>query len=102
MHPSGSGRISCSAATWEDGDGYGKLGYIESVKEDHAMHAVIGDELVVKGRRVGDVSREGVILAIHGEDGAPPYLVRWKDGHETLFTPSSDTVVEHRSGGVAT
>ena len=59
------------------------------------MHAVIGDELIVKGRHVGDVDREGVVLAVHGEGGAPPYLVRWKDGHESLFTPSSDTVVEH-------
>jgi hypothetical protein len=26
----------------------------------------------------------------------PPYLVRWQDGHESLFFPSSDTLVEHR------
>ena len=59
------------------------------------MHAVVGDELIVRGRHVGDTDREGVILEIHGEGGTPPYLVRWKDGHESLFTPSSDTVVEH-------
>jgi uncharacterized protein DUF1918 len=28
--------------------------------------------------------------------GTPPYLVRWVDSHESLFTPSSDTHVEHR------
>jgi len=59
------------------------------------MHAVVGDQLMVRGRRVGDVDREGVIMEIHGHAGAPPYLVRWKDGHESLFTPSSDTFVEH-------
>jgi hypothetical protein len=60
------------------------------------MHAEVGDELVVRGRHVGDVGRQGMIIEIHGEAGAPPYLVRWKDGHESLFTPSSDTHVEHR------
>jgi len=59
------------------------------------MHAVVGDELLVKGRHVGDIQREGVILEIRGPGGAPPYRVRWKDGHESLFTPSSDTIVEH-------
>jgi Domain of unknown function (DUF1918) len=37
-----------------------------------------------------------VITEVHGEDGAPPYLVRWQNGHEGMFTPSSDSVVEHR------
>jgi hypothetical protein len=60
------------------------------------MHGETGDELVVRGHHVGDEDRHGVIIEIHGEDGAPPYLVRWKDGHESLFTPSSDTHVEHR------
>jgi len=32
---------------------------------------------------------------VHGEDGAPPYLVRWSDGHQSVFFPSSDAVVEH-------
>jgi hypothetical protein len=59
------------------------------------MRAIVGDELIVRGRHVGDTDRQGVIMEIHGEDGAPPYLVRWKDGHESLFTPSSDTFVEH-------
>jgi hypothetical protein len=31
---------------------------------------------------------------IRGEGGAPPYPVRWKDAHESLFTPSSDTFAE--------
>jgi Domain of unknown function (DUF1918) len=59
------------------------------------MKANAGDELVVKGHHVGDQDRRGVITEIHGEDGGPPYLVRWSDGHESTFFPSSDTVVEH-------
>ena len=55
-----------------------------------AMGAVAGDELLVRGRHVGDEDREGVIVEVRGEDGAAPYLVRWKNGHESVFMPSSD------------
>jgi hypothetical protein len=60
------------------------------------MKASIGDGLIVKGRRQGDEDRHGEIREIHGEDGAPPYLVRWQDGRESVFFPSADTLVEHR------
>ncbi|MEV0402656.1 DUF1918 domain-containing protein [Actinoallomurus sp. NPDC050550] len=59
------------------------------------MRAVAGDALVVKSRHVGDEVRKGVIIEVHGKNGAPPYLVRWKDGHESIFFPSGDTLVEH-------
>jgi len=61
------------------------------------MKARVGDELIVKGFRTGDPERKGVIAEVHGTDGAPPYLVRWSDGHESSFFPSSDTVVEHKA-----
>jgi hypothetical protein len=35
-----------------------------------AMLANVGDELLIKGRHVGDEDREGVIIEIHGENGA--------------------------------
>jgi hypothetical protein len=59
------------------------------------MKARVGDELIVKGLHVGDADRRGVITEIHGEDGAPPYLVRWSDGHESSFFPTSGIMVEH-------
>jgi Domain of unknown function (DUF1918) len=59
------------------------------------MKARVGDELIVRGRHVGDADRRGVITEVRGEDGTPPYLVRWTDGHESSFFPSSDTVAEH-------
>jgi Domain of unknown function (DUF1918) len=59
------------------------------------MKARVGDELVVKGLHVGDAERSGVIIEVRGVDGGPPYLVRWSDGHESSFFPSSGTVVEH-------
>ncbi len=59
------------------------------------MHAEIGDELTVKGRRQGDGERHGKIIEVHGENGSPPYLVHWRDDRESIFFPSSDSIVEH-------
>jgi hypothetical protein len=60
------------------------------------MQAKAGDRLVVKGHHVGQPDRDAEILEVRGENGGSPYLVRWEDsGHETLFFPGSDTIVEH-------
>ena len=60
------------------------------------MKAEVGDKLIIKGHHVGDPDRDALILEIHGEEGAPPFLVRWSsDGHEGLFFPGTDAVVEH-------
>jgi len=60
------------------------------------MRAAVGDRLVNKGHHVGEPDRDAEILEVHGEDGKPPYVVRWEeDGHEGLFFPGSDAVVQH-------
>lgn len=59
------------------------------------MRAAVGDRLVVMSHHVGERQRSGVIQAILGEDGAPPYRIRWDDGHADLYVPGSDAVVEH-------
>ena len=60
------------------------------------MKASVGDRIVVRGPHVGEHGREGEILEVHGEDGGPPYVVRWEDdGHTSTFWPSSDATVEH-------
>lgn len=59
------------------------------------MKAVAGDELTVRGRHQGDEDRHGEIIEVQGQDGAPPYLVRWRDGHQSVFFPASGTEVEH-------
>lgn len=60
------------------------------------MHASAGDRLVIKGHYVGEPDRDAEILEVRGEDGGPPYRVRWEeDGHEGLFFPGSDAVIEH-------
>ena len=61
------------------------------------MRAQVGDELTVKGRHQGDGDRHGEIIKVDGADGAPPYVVRWQDGHESVFFPSSDTEVQHHA-----
>ena len=33
------------------------------------------------------------------DDGAPPYVVKWSDGHEGLYFPGSDASVVHHPGG---
>ena len=54
------------------------------------MEASVGDQLVVESRTVDTPRREGEILEVHGEGGAPPYVVRWSDGHEGLVFPGPD------------
>ena len=58
------------------------------------MRATVGDRLHVYGRTVGQKDRMGEILEVRGRNGAPPYLVRFSDGRETLLYPGPDCVVE--------
>jgi uncharacterized protein DUF1918 len=55
----------------------------------------VGDRIVVQGHHVSEHERGAVILAVEGDNGGPPYLVRWDNGHESLFFPGSDSTVEH-------
>ncbi|HET7691090.1 MAG TPA: DUF1918 domain-containing protein [Nocardioidaceae bacterium] len=54
------------------------------------MQAKVGDHLVVEGKNVGSQRREGDIVEVRGADGAPPYVVKWSDGHEGLTFPGPD------------
>jgi hypothetical protein len=57
------------------------------------MRAHVGDHLVVESRTVDAPRREGEILEVHGDDGTPPFVVRWEDGHEGLMFPGPDAHV---------
>lgn len=59
------------------------------------MQAVIGDRLHVHSRAVGQTEQLAVVVEIHGGNGAPPYLVRYEDGHQALIVPGPDCTVEH-------
>lgn len=58
------------------------------------MRAKTGDRLHVHGRQVGDPDHVGTVLEARGADGAPPFLVRYPDGRETLVFPGPDAEVE--------
>ena len=49
------------------------------------MRAHVGDTLVVPGSK----TRTGIILRVVGQNGAPPYVIKWlADGHIAMVTPS--------------
>jgi hypothetical protein len=58
------------------------------------MRAEVGNWLVVHGRRLDDVEREGQIIEVGRPDGSPPYLVHWLDADRpSLVFPGSDALV---------
>lgn len=60
------------------------------------MEAHEGDRIVVESNRVGGGTRAGeVVEVIQGASG-PHYRVRWDDGKETTFFPSSDAHLADR------
>lgn len=64
------------------------------------MQATVGDRLHVLGRKVGAADKRGEIIEVRGEDGRPPYVVRFPDGRESLIYPGPDSVIETREGRV--
>ena len=62
------------------------------------MQAMVGDWLRVRGHTVGQRDHTAEIIEVRGKDGAPPYLVRFPDGHESLVFPGPDASVEHPEG----
>ncbi len=58
------------------------------------MQASVGDRLVIHGKTVESPDRAGEVIEVHGENGGPPYLVRFDDGHETLVYPGADAVIQ--------
>jgi hypothetical protein len=58
------------------------------------LRARPGDRLVIRGHHQGEQQRDGEILKVLGDGGAPPYLVRWEDGHESEVFPGSDTFIQ--------
>lgn len=60
------------------------------------MRASVGDRIVIRGHRIGEANRDCEVVEVRGQDGGPPYVVRWGDsGHDTLFFPGPDAEVHH-------
>lgn len=64
-------------------------------------HAGVGDTILIRGHRLGDRERRGVVAEVLGDDGGPPYIVHWLDDshdppHDVLFFPGTDADFEPR------
>ncbi|WP_449063731.1 DUF1918 domain-containing protein [Planomonospora algeriensis] len=57
------------------------------------MRATVGDQILVHGDTVGHHDRRGEVLEVRGNEGEPPYLVRFEDGHTGLLVPGPDAIV---------
>lgn len=62
------------------------------------MRAAIGDTLHIHTNHVGEAEALGEILEVRGTDGAPPYLVQFRDGRTRLLYPGPDAVIETPAG----
>jgi Domain of unknown function (DUF1918) len=58
------------------------------------MDAQIGDRIIIRSKHVGVGERSGEIVEILNDPAGKHYRVRWEDGHETTFFPSSDATVQ--------
>lgn len=63
------------------------------------MKAKSGDRIILAGERVDQPTRDGEVLEVRGEDGAPPYLVKWTDGHTGLLYPGPGSVLRVAEAG---
>jgi len=57
--------------------------------------ASAGDRVIVHAHHQGEHPRDGEILEVQGEEGGPPYVVRWDDGRVSALYPSSDVLIHH-------
>jgi hypothetical protein len=58
------------------------------------LHARVGDRLLIESGDPERPPREAEILEVHGEDGSPPYVVRWSDGQEGAVFPGPGAHIE--------
>jgi hypothetical protein len=60
------------------------------------MRARVGDTLVVSGSQ----ARTGLIVRVVGQNGAPPYVIKWlADGHIAMVTPGEYSRIVSGPGG---
>ena len=57
------------------------------------MRARVGDRIILAAEHIDEPTRDGEILEIRGADGAPPYVVRWSNGHTGLIYPGPGAVL---------
>jgi Domain of unknown function (DUF1918) len=65
------------------------------------MRATIGDTLHIHTNHLGTTEDLAEILEVRGSDGAPPYLVQFRDGRKRLLFPGPDAVIESTTAAAA-
>jgi hypothetical protein len=59
------------------------------------MHARPGDHLIIRSNNVGQPDREAEVLEVRGEEGQPPFVVRWSDDERIGYVlPGSDAFIQ--------
>jgi hypothetical protein len=66
------------------------------------MKARPGDRIILAAATIEGPVRDGEVIETRGDDGAPPYLVRWSDGHEGLLYPGPGSVLRVTPHGPGT
>ena len=66
------------------------------------MRAKPGDRIILAAPTIDGPLRDGEVLETRGDDGQPPFLVRWSDGHEGLLYPGPGSVLRITSDSTAT
>jgi hypothetical protein len=56
------------------------------------MDVKVGDRITVDSGKVGQAPRSGEVLEIIEAPYGNRYRVRWDDGHESTFHPTSGTI----------
>jgi hypothetical protein len=57
------------------------------------MRASVGDEIIIDAMVLGHPRREGEVLEVRTEGDVEHYVVRWDDGHESIFYPGAEAHV---------
>ncbi|MFK5632964.1 MULTISPECIES: dsRBD fold-containing protein [unclassified Ornithinimicrobium] len=57
------------------------------------MKAQPGDRIVLAASHVGEPTRDGRVVEVRGDDGGPPFVVEWSDGHTGLIFPGPGAVL---------
>ena len=70
---------------------------LATMSDNHSvLCASPGDRLLIKAHHVGEPIRDAEVLEVLGDNGGPPFLVRWEDdGRVSRLYPSSDAYIEH-------
>jgi hypothetical protein len=61
------------------------------------MKATRGDQIIVGTTALDKPARRGQVIEVFGHGTGEHYLVRWQDGHESIYFPGPDArVLESR------